>query len=145
MERPGALEEQRLALRPLGVGHAAVDRADLGARLLVVEADALGALLGDDVEDVVGDRRMHRAVGRLPLDPALVDGGVRALGLAGAAVDAFAGDHCRHRGVLFRPAGERRKAGAAAAESATTVLLSWEIPNVFYPVGQTSRWVFRNW
>src|SRR5881409_4136716 len=96
MERPGALEEQRLALRPLGVGHAAVDRADLGARLLVVEADALGALLGDDVEDVVGDRRMHRPVGRLPLDPALLDGGVRALRLAGAAVDAFAGDDRRH-------------------------------------------------
>src|SRR5207253_4503239 len=96
MERPGALEEQRLALRPLGVGHTAVDRADLGARLLIVEADALGALLGDDVEDVVGDRRMHRAVGRLPLDPALVDGGVRALGLAGAAVDALARDHRRH-------------------------------------------------
>src|SRR5256712_11572808 len=97
MERPGALEEQPLALRPLGVGHAAVDRADLGARLLIVEADALGALLGDDVEDVVGDRRMHRAVGRLPLHPALVDGCVRALGLAGAAVDALAGDDRRHR------------------------------------------------
>src|SRR5256712_5354450 len=96
MERPGALEEQALALRPLGAGHAAVDRADLGARLLVVEANALGALLGDDVEDVVGDRRMHRAVGRLPLDPALVDGGIRALGLAGAAVDALAGDDRRH-------------------------------------------------
>src|SRR5439155_12672640 len=68
----------------------------LGARLLVVEADALGALLGDDVEDVVGDRRMHRPVGRLPLDPALVDGGVRALRLAGAAVDALAGDDRRH-------------------------------------------------
>src|SRR5882724_10813245 len=97
MERPGALEEQRLALRPLGVGHAAVDRADLGARLLVVEDDALGALLGDDVEDVVGDGRMHRAIGRLPFHAALVDGGVGALRLAGPAVDAFAGDHGRHR------------------------------------------------
>src|SRR5438876_10605096 len=96
MERPGALEEQRVALRPRGLGHAAVDRADLGARPLVVEADALGALLGDDVEDVVGHRRMHRAVGRLPLDPALVDGGIRALGLAGASVDALAGDDRRH-------------------------------------------------
>src|SRR6266852_1536411 len=65
-------------------------------------------------------RRVHRAVGGLPLDAALVDGGVRALGLAGAAVDAFAGDHCRHRVVLSRPAGERRKAGAAGAESAAT-------------------------
>src|SRR5437870_13213927 len=113
MERPGALEEQRLALGPLGVGQAAADRADIGARFMVVEADALGALLGDDVEDVVGYRRMHRAVGRLPLDPALVDGGIRALGLAGAAVDALAGDHCRHRVVLVRAAGERWKAGAA--------------------------------
>src|SRR5437867_6817472 len=122
MERAGALEERGLALRPLGVGHAAVDRADLRARLLVVEPDALGALLGDDVEDVVGDRRMHRPVRRLPLDPALVDGGVRALRLAGAAVAAFAGDHCRHRvGPLSNlPASVGR--GAAGAESATTVL-----------------------
>src|SRR3989442_5261900 len=96
MERAGALEQHRLALWQRGVGHAAVDRADLGARLLVVEADALGTLLGDDVEDVVGDRRMHRPVGCLPLDPALVDGGVRALRLAGAAVDALAGDDRRH-------------------------------------------------
>src|SRR5207244_11012276 len=124
MERAGAHEQRRLALRPLGVGHAAVDRANLGARLLVVEADALSALLGDDVEDVVGDPRMHRPVGRLPLDPALVDGGVRALRLAGAAVDAFAGDHRRHRVVLFRPAGERPMAGAAGTETAATGLPS---------------------
>src|SRR5207244_7864201 len=46
----------------------AVDRTDRRARLVVVEADALRALLGDNVEDVVRQRRAHRAVGRLPLD-----------------------------------------------------------------------------
>src|SRR5207245_3413694 len=61
-------------------------------------------LLGDDVEDVVGDRRMHRPVGRLPLDPALVDGGVRALRLAGTAVDALAGDDRRHSSSNTIPA-----------------------------------------
>src|SRR4029077_12410717 len=121
------------------VRHAAVDRADLGARLLVVEADALGALLGDDVEDVVGDGRVHRRpVGPQPLDAALVDGGIRAFRLAGAAVDAFAGDHCRHRVVLFRPAGELRRAGAAGAETAASGLPSRQSLTLF-PEGVKSR------
>ena len=40
-----ALEQQRLVLGVVRIGHAAVDRADLGALLRLVEADALGAEL----------------------------------------------------------------------------------------------------
>src|SRR6185295_19342975 len=54
------------------------------------------ALLRDDVEDVVRDRGVHRPVGRLPLDPALVDRGVGALGLTRPAVDALVRDDRRH-------------------------------------------------
>ena len=112
------IEQDLVGLRDVGVRHAAIDGTDGGARLLVVEADALGALLRDDVEDVVRQRRMHRAVRRLPLDAALVDGGVRALGLAGPAVDAFTGDHRRHRGSSSsEPASRlRRMCHAALAD-----------------------------
>src|SRR5262249_26044211 len=57
---------------------------------------------------------------RLPLDAALVDGGVRTFRLARAAVDAFAGDHCRHRVVLFRPAGGVRAGAAGRTGDAPT-------------------------
>src|SRR5581483_11596659 len=73
-------------------------RTDRRAGLVVVEPDALGALLGHDVEDLVRDRGPLRPVERIPLDAALVDRRVRALGLAGAAVDALVGDHRGHAG-----------------------------------------------
>src|SRR5439155_25937811 len=113
MERPRARQQHVLRLGPVRVGDAAVDRTDRGAGLVIEEADALGTLLGDDVEDVVRDGRVHRAVGRLPLDAALIDGGVGALRLAGPAVDAFAGDYGCHRvgprcGVVARGTAARR-------------------------------------
>src|SRR5512137_120974 len=69
-----------LGLRAGRVGDAAVDRADRGAGLLVVEADALGAEVGVDDVDVIP----------------LADRAVRALGLARTAVDALLGDDGRH-------------------------------------------------
>src|SRR5262249_45832406 len=74
-----------------------IHRTDRGARLVIVETDALRALLGHDVEDLARQRGVHGAIGRLPLDGALVDGRIRALGLASPTVDALAGDHRRHR------------------------------------------------
>src|SRR5207237_7319518 len=46
----GALEERGLGLGSVRIRDAAVDRTHRGARLVIVEADALGALLRDDVE-----------------------------------------------------------------------------------------------
>src|SRR5262249_24754625 len=63
---------------------------------VVVEPDALRALLRNDVEDIVRDRGVHRPVRRLPLDPALVDRGVGALRLTRPAVDALVRDDRRH-------------------------------------------------
>src|SRR5262249_4454129 len=80
VNRLRAREQIVLALAVVRIGHAAVDRADLGALLLGVEADALGA------QTRVDDERLF----------ALADGLVRALRLADAAVDAFLGDHGRH-------------------------------------------------
>src|SRR3954468_13741555 len=80
MELLRAREQVRFRLRIAGVGDAAVDRAHRGAGLLVVEADALGAERRVDDEDVL----------------ALADRLVRALGLAGPAIDAFLGDDGRH-------------------------------------------------
>ena len=96
MQHAGPIEQQLVRLGDVGVRHAAIDRADGRAGLVIVEPDALGALFRHDVEDVVRDGCVHGAVGRLPFDAALVDGGVGALRLAGAAVDALAGDHRRH-------------------------------------------------
>src|SRR5581483_8982935 len=89
MDLTGAGDEHAFGLRDVRIGHAAVDRTDRRAGLVVVEPDALGALLGHDVEDLVRDRGPLRPVERIPLDAALVDRRVRALGLAGAAVDAL--------------------------------------------------------
>src|SRR5207245_724898 len=107
--------------------------------LVVVEADALGALLGDDVEDVVRQRRMHRAVGRLPFDAALVDGGVRALRLAGAAVDAFAGDYRRHRRSFFELPASRSRRGMPCSPRGPLGAANRAIFNVFRRSGQIDR------
>ena len=96
MQRAGAREQDVVGLDDLRVRHAAIDRADGRAGLLVVEPHALGALLGDDVEDLIVERGVHRAVGAEPLHAGLVDGRVRTLRLAGAAVDALVGDHRGH-------------------------------------------------
>src|SRR5438093_601781 len=75
-----AIVEHLLGLDDVGIRDAAVDRANRRAGLLIVEADALGAQLRIDDEDVL----------------ALADGLVRALGLARPAVDALHGDEGRH-------------------------------------------------
>src|SRR2546428_7843553 len=95
----GLGEELLLGLGVVRVRHAAVDRTDGGALLLIEEADAFGALLGHDVVDVGGQGRMSVAVA-VPRHTTFVDRRVRAFGLAGSAVDAFGGDH---RGHCARP------------------------------------------
>src|SRR5215813_4907962 len=89
-------EELLLGLRVVRIRNAAVDGTHGGALLLVEEADALGALLGNNVIDLLRDGRMALAV-VLPRRTALVDRRVGAFRLAGAAVDALLGDHRRHR------------------------------------------------
>src|SRR6185369_10695860 len=81
--------ELGLGLAVVRVGDAAVDRAHGGARLLPVEPDALGAERGVDDVDVL----------------TLRDRAVRALGLAGAAVDALLGDDRGHRSLSRRWGG----------------------------------------
>src|SRR5262245_876389 len=80
----GAVEERLLALHVVRIGDAALDGADRLAGLVVVESDALRAEVRIDDVDVL----------------TLRDRLVRALGLAGAAVDALLGDHRGHRGGL---------------------------------------------
>jgi len=80
VQRASAGEKNVLGLGPLGSGTQQSTGQTAAASFLIMESDALRALLGDDVEDVVRQRRMHRPVLRLPFDSALVDGGVRALG-----------------------------------------------------------------
>src|SRR5437773_8199167 len=97
MDRARLGEELRFRLGSVGVRHAAVDRAH--HRALIEKPDALRALLRDDVRDDVIDVLMQGGMALpvvLPGRPALVDGGVRALGLAGSAVDALGSDHRRH-------------------------------------------------
>src|ERR1700737_931566 len=78
-----ALEERGLGLGDVGVGNAAIHRAHGGAGLPVLEADAFGAELWIDHEDVL----------------ALADRLVGTLGLAGPTVDALLRDHRRHRAL----------------------------------------------
>ena len=100
MQLARAGEQLLLGLGDLRVGHAAIDRTHGGAGLVIEEADTFGALLGNDVEDVVRDRGVCDAV-QLPLDAALVNGGVRALGLTRAAVDALVRNDRRHSDGSF--------------------------------------------
>src|SRR3954463_2964539 len=72
VEADGPREEDRFDLEVLGIGQAAFDRTHRLTRLMIVEPDTLGAEVRiDDVDPV-----------------AFGDGVVRALGLAGSAVDA---------------------------------------------------------
>jgi hypothetical protein len=80
MDRLRPFDEEALLLGVVGVRDAAVNRADGSALLGVVESDALGAELGIDDVDVV----------------LLADRLVGTLGLAGAAADAFLGNHRGH-------------------------------------------------
>ena len=81
MQAHRAGEELILGLDVLGVGQAALDRAHSLTSFVIVEPDALGAEVRIDDVDFV----------------ALADGLVRALRLAGTAVDAVVGDVRRHK------------------------------------------------
>src|ERR1700723_2667176 len=88
MKHARALDQHLFGLRNVWVRNAAIDRAYGRTLFLVEEADTLGALVGDDVVDVVLDRRLVRAV-EFPLRAAFVNRGVGAFRLAGTAVNAF--------------------------------------------------------
>src|SRR5512145_2386867 len=72
--------EHRLAFNIIGVRDTNVDRAHRGASFIVMKTDAFGAEFGID------------DVNRLPLRDCVI----RALGLAGAAVDAVVSNHRCH-------------------------------------------------
>src|SRR5436305_384992 len=80
MQLLGAREQIAFGFEVVRIRDAAVHRADGGAGFLVVEADALGAELRVDDEDVL----------------ALADGLVGTLRLTSPAVDAFFGDDGCH-------------------------------------------------
>src|SRR5204863_8006368 len=80
METRSALDEHLLVFDVVRIGQATLHRADRLTRLVIVEADALGAELRIDDVDLL----------------ALADRLVRAFGLASAAVDAVCGDMGRH-------------------------------------------------
>jgi len=80
MQGDGAIDQHLLGLDVLGIWKAALDGAHRLTGLVIIEADALGAQVGIDDVDLV----------------TLGDGVVRALGLAGAAVDAIVSDEGRH-------------------------------------------------
>ena len=91
MESAGARDQHPVGLRDVGIGDTAVDRTDGSACLVVVEADALGALLRHDVEDLVDERRTLGPVGRIPFDAMfaahIVDDVQHGLVPAGGRVD----------------------------------------------------------
>src|SRR5260370_15821175 len=88
MQHSRARDQNFLGLGDCGIWDAAIDGTDRRALLLIEEAHALGALVGDDIVDVLFDRGRRRAI-QLPRRAALVDCGVGAFGLARAAIDAF--------------------------------------------------------
>src|ERR1700685_4486740 len=61
MQHARALDQHLFGLRNVWVGDAAIDRAYGRALFLVEETNALGAFVGNDIVDVVLDRRLVRA------------------------------------------------------------------------------------
>src|SRR5208337_1774476 len=95
MQHASAFDQHLFGLGNVGIRDAAIDRAYRRALFLVEKADAFGALVGDDVIDVLLDRGLVGAV-EFPLRAAFINRGVGALGLARTAVDAFFCNQRRH-------------------------------------------------
>src|SRR5262249_23620420 len=94
----GARPDQKHSLG-LGIGrvrNTTINRAHCRACFMVVKANAFGALGRNDVVDVLSDGRAFLAI-EFPFNPARINRGIRALGLARTAVDALARDSCRHQ------------------------------------------------
>src|SRR6516225_7412675 len=101
MHSPGTFQEDFLALGNIRVGNTAVYRTNGRALFLLEEANALGAFLGSYIVNVFLDRGIARPV-EFPRRASLVDGGVRALGFARAAVDALFSNQRRHIPTVLR-------------------------------------------
>src|SRR5579885_156812 len=102
MELLGALDQYFLALGNVGVGDTAIHGADRGALFLVKETDAFGAFLRNNVIDVFLQCGARLSI-ELPGCAAFIDGGIRALRLARAAVNAFFRNQCRHILTILQP------------------------------------------
>ncbi len=114
MEEGLSVEQRFLALDMVIVGDATINRAYGGTLRFLMETLALGAFARNDIVDIVRDRRLrglgincfarrqyHLAPKRgtvlvAPVIGTLVNRGVWAFRLAGAAVDAFVGDDDGH-------------------------------------------------
>ncbi len=95
MERARTRDKRRFPLRDSGVGNTAIDRAYHRALLPAEKPNALAALVGRDVIDVLPERRMLLAV-ELPLLSALVNRAVGARRQAKPAIDALFDNQRRH-------------------------------------------------
>ena len=95
MQRAGALEQHVFGFRNVGIGDAAVDRANRRTCLMVIKSYTLSAFGGDNVIDILRDRGVGLPA-QFPWDPAGVNCGVGTFGFARPAVNAIAGNDCRH-------------------------------------------------
>jgi hypothetical protein len=99
MECPGAIQQLFFRLDPVGIGHAAIDRTDRGALFTLEVPDAFGALLRDDIVEIVRKGFVFLAV-QLPGNASGIDGGIRTLGFARTAIDTFL---CYQRSHISSP------------------------------------------
>src|SRR5437667_3632572 len=89
MQLTRALQQYRLGFRIRGIRDTAIDRAYRRAGFMIVKPYAFSTFRWNDVIDVLCDSGTRYTV-EVPLDTAAVDGSIRALRLARAAVDALA-------------------------------------------------------
>lgn len=95
MERARTRDKRRFPLRDGEVGPTAIDRAYHRALLPAEKPNALAALVGRDVIDILPKRRMFLAV-ELPLLSAFVNRAVGARRHAKPAIDAIFSNQRRH-------------------------------------------------
>src|SRR3984957_7085433 len=100
MKRPSTANQDFLGLDNFRIRNTAIYRTRGGTFLAIEEADALGAFTGDDIVNVLGERRLGHAI-QFPGRSAFVNRVVRTTRQTCSAVDAFLRDNGSHGQMRF--------------------------------------------
>jgi hypothetical protein len=95
MKCTGPADQYFLGFWNFWIRDAAVDGTCGGAFFMIEEADTFGAFLGDDVIDILGERRATLAI-EFPRRFAFVDSIIGTTRETRAAIDTFLGDYRGH-------------------------------------------------
>ena len=99
MQLFGSGKEDLFRLWNVWVGNTTVDWTYRCAGFLIIKTNTFRTFLRNDIKNIVGNR-FRRDSAEFPLHSALIDRGVRTLGLTRPTVNAIACDYCSHSGLI---------------------------------------------